>query len=234
MDRHSFSQFDLDLEAVTAKVAGMGRLVERQLAVSLDGLARLDAGVADRVVETEARLDALEMEIDVDCKDLILRHAPLARDLRFVMASLKIVAHLERAGDEAERIAKRTRRVVEDGGAQGIDHAPLQQAGRTAMELLQHALAAFAARDPIAAARLIRADEALDTQFDRFSDGLTLAMGMTEGRIPAGIHFLTIAKAIERIGDLATNVAEQVVYAERGQDVRHLPVEQVEALAGSD
>ena len=221
MDKHLFSQFDTDLDAIARKVLAMGGLVESQLARSVEGLTQFDGKIADSVMHQEHRIDEMEMEIDADLTNLIARRTPVARDLRYAMAVSKIVTNLERAGDEAERIAKRSKHIMEAAAAHVINFSEIKLAGELAGELLRDALDAFSREDSTLAAGIIQRDRALDDEFRAFVRKLISYMSEDPRSISTALDFLFVAKAIERIGDHATNIAELVVYVVEGIDVRH-------------
>lgn len=222
MDKHLFTQFDTDLEAIARKVLEMGGLVESQLERSIEGLTAFDAKIADAVMHREHRVDEMEVEIDADLVNLIARRTPVARDLRYAMAVSKIVTNLERAGDEAERIAKRSKHILEAAASHVINFSEVKLAGELAGGLLRDALDAFARQDPSLATTIIQRDRLLDDEFRAFVRKLISYMMEDPRVISTALDFLFVAKAIERIGDHATNIAELVVYVVDGTDVRHL------------
>lgn len=221
MDKHLYTQFDADLEAIARKVLQMGGLVESQLARSVAALAEFDPKAADFVMTQEHRIDEMEVEIDADCVQLIARRGPVARDLRYAMAVSKIVTNLERAGDEAERVAKRSKHIMEAATAHVINFSEIKLAAEMAGDLLRDALDVFARQDSATAATIIQRDRLLDEEFRAFVRKLISYMMEDPRVISVALDFLFIAKAIERIGDHATNIAELVVYIVEGTDVRH-------------
>ncbi len=221
VDKHLSTQFDADLNDLTTKVLHMGGMVEAQMIKSAKALAEFNASIADQVIESELRIDQMEIEIDADCVRVIAMRQPIASDLRYVLAITKITANLERAGDEAERVARRTKHIMEDSFAAAINIAELKVAGDLASSLLKRSLDAFARQDALAAQKIIQDDRALDQEFRAFVRKLTSYMSEDPRSIKVCLDFLTVAKAIERIGDHATNIAEQVVYQVYGKDIRH-------------
>ena len=167
-DKHLSTQFDADLNAISTKLLQMGGLVESQIETAMRALSEFDGALADQVVEREQRLNALELEIDADCGNIIARRQPTARDLRLVMAISKTITNLERAGDEAEKIAKRTKHIMEDAGAHQINYSEVKLSGDLAIALLRQALDAFARLDTVAAARIVKDDKAIDDEFRAF------------------------------------------------------------------
>ncbi|MEX3955175.1 PhoU-like phosphate uptake regulator [Trinickia symbiotica] len=220
-DKHLSSQFDADLNLISSKVLEMGGLVEAQITRAMEALNTLDAAIADQVISEEDTVNQMEVAIDEECSNIIARRQPAARDLRLLLAISKTITNLERAGDEAEKIAKRVKRVMEDGAARTLNIAEIKISGDMAVSILRRALDAFARLDTAAAAQIVRDDKAIDEEFRAFVRKLVTYMMEDPRTISAGLEFLTIAKAIERIGDHAKNIAEFIIYIVKGTDVRH-------------
>ncbi len=230
-DKHLSTQFDADLNAISTKLLKMGGLVESQIEVAMKALADFDGALADQVIAREQTLNALELEIDADCGNIIARRQPTARDLRLVMAISKTITNLERAGDEAEKVAKRTKHMMEDSAAHAINYSEVKVSGAMAVALLRQALDAFARLDTVAAARIVQEDKAIDEEFRAFVRKLITYMMEDPRTISVALDFLFIAKAIERIGDHAKNIAEFIIYIVKGTDVRHSSREDMEREA---
>jgi phosphate transport system protein len=189
-------------------------------------LNTFDLRLVEQVLQGEHRLNAMEIEIDEEVSNIIVRRQPTARDLRLLMAASKCITNLERAGDEARKIAKRTRRIAMGSSTpQAVNISEIKAAGKLAVDILRHALDAFARMDTVAAAQIVKDDEAIDNEFVAFMRRLITSMTQDPRTIATGFDYLSIAKAIERIGDHATNIAELVVYIVKGTDVRHAPRE---------
>ncbi|CAE6898110.1 Phosphate-specific transport system accessory protein PhoU [Paraburkholderia domus] len=227
-DKHLSSRFDVDLNLLLTRLLEMGGLVEAQIARAMEALNTFDLALVEEVLESEHRLNAMEIEIDEEVSNVIVRRQPTARDLRLLMAASKCITNLERAGDEARKIAKRTRRIAMEAAAQPVNISEIKASGKMAADILRHALDAFARMDTVAAAQIVGDDEAIDNEFEAFVRRLITSMTQDPRIIPMGLDYLSIAKAIERIGDHATNIAELVVYIVKGTDVRHVPREQIE------
>ena len=227
-DKHISSKFDADLILLSTRLLEMGGLVESQIALAMEVVNTFDLPLVERVLEGERRLNAMEIEIDEVVSNIIARRQPAARDLRLLMATSKCVANLERAGDEARKIAKRMRRIAMDGAARSINIAEIKVSGEMASQILRRALDAFARMDTVAAAQIVQDDEAIDNEFRAFVRKLVTHMMEDPRTIAIGLDYLFIAKAIERIGDHATNIAEFVIYVVKGTDVRHVAHEQLE------
>ena len=232
-DKHLSSQFDADLNAVSSKVLEMGGLVESQIVGAMHALNEFDRDVAERVIAAEETLNAMEVEIDQECGNIIARRQPAARDLRLLMSISKTITNLERAGDEAEKIAKRVRRLVDEPAARTVNIAEIKISGEMAVTILRRALDAFARLDTVAAAQIVKDDKEIDQEFRAFVRKLVSYMQEDPRTISVGLEYLFIAKAIERIGDHAKNIAEFIIYIVKGTDVRHQPRDTLDREANS-
>ena len=220
-DKHLSSQFDADLNLLSSKVLEMGGLIEAQITRAMQALNAFDAEIADQVIAAEDTVNTMEVAIDEECSNIIARRQPAARDLRLLLAISKTITNLERAGDEAEKIAKRVKRLMEDSAARTVNIAEIKVSGDMAVTILRRALDAFARLDTVAAAQIVRDDKAIDEEFRAFVRKLVTYMMEDPRTISAGLEYLFIAKAIERIGDHAKNIAEFIIYIVKGTDVRH-------------
>lgn len=227
-DKHLSSQFDADLNQISTRLLEMGGLVEEQVGRAMQALVTLDSGLVEQVIADEHRLNEMEIEIDEEVGNIIARRQPAARDLRLLMASSKTVTNLERAGDEARKIAKRARRIAEEGGARTINIAEIKLSGELAVRMLRRALDAFARLDTVAAAQIVQDDQAIDEEFRAFVRKLLSYMMEEPRNISTCLDYLFVAKAIERIGDHATNIAEFIVYVAEGTDIRHVSRKRLE------
>lgn len=227
-EKHISRKLDVDLNLLSSRLFEMGGLLESQVAFAMEALNTLNLPLVERVLEGERHLNAMEIETDEEVCNIIARRQPAARDLRLLMAASKCVTNLERAGDEARKIAKRTRRIAMEINARSINISEIKVSGGMALDILRRALDAFARMDTVAAAKVIKHDEAIDNEFRAFMRKLVTYMMEDPRTISIGLDYLFIAKAIERIGDHATNIAELVVYVVSGTDVRHVPREQIE------
>jgi phosphate transport system protein len=230
MTEHSSKQFDIDLENVRSRVLEMGGLVESQILAAIDGLTSGGAAL-DKVVAEDHRVNALEVSIDTECSQLIARRQPTAGDLRMVLAIIKIVTDLERIGDEAAKIARMGMQSYERTRIPTASMASIKHIGQIALGMLRKALDALARLDPVAAASIVREDFAIDEEFRAIMRQLITFMMEDPRTISQALDILWIAKAIERIGDHAKNMAEQVIYIVKGTDVRHTSVEELEREA---
>jgi len=232
-DKHLSSQFDADLNSLSSRLLEMGGLVESQISTAMRAFTSMDIETCEVVIENEKLVNDLEIEIDLDCTELIARRQPIARDLRLVMAISKAITNLERAGDEAERVAKRSRRVIEESANYKINAAEIKLSGQMAIDLLRQSLDCFARLDAVAAAKVVQDDKQIDEEFRGFVRKLITYMAEDPKMISTGLDLLFIAKAIERIGDHAKNIAEFVIYIVKGSDVRHTPQDNMVREANS-
>jgi phosphate transport system protein len=228
-DKHLSTQFDSELNSVSSRVMELGGLVESQIRQAVYALSQFSAEVADHVIESETRVNALEVEIDRDLTSIIGRRQPTAVDLRLLMAISKTTANLERAGDEAEKIARMVKSIIQSGNSRALPASELRVASEMASSILRKALDAFARLDTKTALAILKEDNLIDAEFDGFLRILITYMMEDARTISASLDLLFIAKAIERIGDHAKNIAELIIYIVNGADVRHTSIEQIES-----
>jgi phosphate transport system protein len=228
---HLSKKYDQDLETLRSGVLQMGGLVEAQIRNAIDAFSSGNTDVIDQVIASEARVNEYEVSIDNDCSHIIVKRQPAANDLRLIMAISKTVTDLERMGDEAEKIARMSRQIHERGRIEPQRFANVRHAATVALSMLRQALDAFARLDAAEAAAVIREDVAIDTEFRSILRQLITFMMEDPRTISTALEIVWIAKAIERIGDHAKNIAEDVIYIVKGTDVRHTAVEVVEREA---
>ncbi|CAN5120005.1 phosphate signaling complex protein PhoU [soil metagenome] len=218
---HSSKQYDQDLETIRSKVLLMGGLVENQFRDAIACFRTGDADQAERVMKADENVNHLEVALDEACSHLIVRRQPAANDLRTVMASVKVITDLERIGDEATKIARAAKN-IQGRGISSIDHhETVRVMAESAGDMLHDALDAFARLDEKQAARLIAQDAVVDHEFRSILRNLITFMMEDPRTISAALDTLWVAKAIERIGDHAKNIAEYVIYVVEGKDIRH-------------
>ena len=228
MEKHISSQFDVELTSVSSRVMELGGLVESQIRHAVYALSQFSLEVAEKVIATEAQVNAMEVEIDRDLSSIIARLQPTAIDLRLLIAISKTTANLERAGDESEKIARMVKAIVASGAARSLPASELRVAADLASGLLRKALDSFARLDVTAAISILKEDDLIDREFDGFVRKLITYMMEDPRTISASLDLLFLAKAIERIGDHAKNIAEFIIYVVKGEDVRHSTISQVE------
>jgi phosphate transport system protein len=218
---HSSKQYDMDLEAIRSKVLLMGGLVESQFHDSIDCFRTGNVVQADHIIKTDENVNRLEVALDDTCSHLIVKRQPAANDLRTVMATIKVITDLERIGDEATKIARSAKTIVERGVNTMNHFETIRVIAGSASEMLHQALDAFARLDEKQATRIIAQDEIIDHEFRSIMRNLITFMMEDPRTISASIDTLWVAKAIERIGDHAKNIAEYVIYVVEGKDIRH-------------
>jgi phosphate transport system protein len=230
MTEHISKQYDHDLEAIRSRMMQMGGLVESQIRMALEGYLDGNLERADHVVANDARVNELEVAIDHEIRQVIVRRQPAATDLRLIMAVSKAVTDLERIGDEAAKVARMAREIHTGGFAKETRTAGIGHMSGISLGMLRHALDAFARLDVAAAAKVIAEDAAIDAEFRAILRQLITFMMEDPRTITTSLQIVWIAKAFERIGDHAKNIAEQVIYIVEGRDVRHMPLAEIEAL----
>jgi phosphate transport system protein len=229
-DKHLSTQFDSELTNVSSQVMEMGGLVESQIRQAIYSLAQFNVEASEQVSANEARVNAMEIEIDHALSSIIARRQPTARDLRLLIAISKTTANLERVGDEAEKIARMVRSIIQSGAPRSLPSLELRVAADLASGLLNKALDAFARLDVTAAVAILKEDDLIDREFDGFVRKLVTYMMEDPRTISPSLDLLFLAKAIERIGDHSKNIAEFIIYVVKGEDVRHSTMEKIESV----
>ena len=232
MHEHTHKQFDAEMEAIRTGVLGMGGLVETQINRAIKALTEEQEPAAmDAVGADEHRINDMQIVMDHQCSQIIAKRQPAAIDLRMILTITKIVNDLERIGDEAKKIAYKAAQMHGSDRLAQVRFFDVVRSAQLARELLQSALDAFARLDVMEAARVIRRDEEIDAAFSSVLRQLISYMMEDPRTISSALEIVFMAKSIERIGDHAKNIAEQVIYIVKGRDVRHTPLEEVEREA---
>jgi phosphate transport system protein len=230
-EKHMSTQFDTELGDISNRLLEMGGLAESQVAQAMYALAQFSGETASQVLQTEERVNAMEVEIDRELSAIIARRQPTARDLRLLIAISKASANLERVGDEAARIARTVQRLINNGVSSRlrIPVADLSFEADLAIAQLRKALDAFARLDTTRALEVLKQDDQIDQEFDGLLRKLITYMMEDPRTISSSIDLVFVAKAIERVGDHAKNLAEVIIYVVKGTDVRHTSVDAVAA-----
>ena len=230
-EKHLSTQFDTELNNVSSRVMALGGLVESQIHQAMYALSHFSAETVEQVLQIEERVNQMEVEIDHDLSSIIGRRQPTARDLRLLMAISKTPANLERVREEATKIARMVKNIIESGtGGRSLPSSELRMAADLASGLLRKALDALARLDTTVAVAILKEDDLIDQEFDGFVRKLITYMMEDPRTITASLDLLFLAKAIERIGDHAKNIAEQIIYIVKGTDVRHSTMDQIETV----
>jgi phosphate transport system protein len=229
MNEHTFKQFDAEMEEIRSGVMAMGGLVETQLSRAIGSLKHPDLDQMDAVATDEHAINHMQRNIDQQCSQIIARRQPAAIDLRMVLTTVKIVNELERTGDEIKKIAYKAQQMQRPERLSSVRFHEIARAAELAEDNLRLALDSFARLDVNAAAQVVSNDEAIDAAFLSILRQLISYMMEDPRTITPALEIVFIAKSIERIGDHAKNIAENVVHVVKGKDVRHATAEEIRA-----
>ncbi|MBU6459361.1 MAG: phosphate signaling complex protein PhoU [Proteobacteria bacterium] len=228
MNEHTSKQFDADLEAVRSRVLKMGGLVEEQIVKAVEALTTGNIELAKQVQQQDHLVNGMEVAIDEDCNHIIARRQPTAGDLRMVMTVVKTITDLERIGDEAAKIARMTLTLYGSNRLASPRFSEIRLMSSQALEMLRTSLDAFARLEVASAVQVAKQDLQVDDEFKGLLRHLITFMMEDPRTISDSIDILFAAKAIERMGDHAKNMAEYVVYMVKGKDVRHTNILELE------
>lgn len=232
MEKHISSQFDSELNSISSRVLELGGLVESQISTAMLALTHFDTEKVQRVIQLEKIVNQMELDIDRDLSTMLVRRQPAASDMRFLIGISKTTANLERAGDEATKIARMAQSIIESGAARRMPIAELRLAAELASQILRRALDALARLDVDESLAIMREDDKIDIEFNGFVRKLVTFMMEDARTISPSLDLLFVAKALERIGDHAKNIGEMIIYIVKGEDVRHIPLDDVESVIG--
>jgi len=216
MADHTVKSFDEELAKLRDMLVRMGGLAESQIALATTATVKRDAALAGRVVEADPQIDALDRDIAQHVVRMLALRQPVASDLRFIVAAMRIASALERVGDYAANVAKRA--IVLSQMPPSISLGPLERMSRMVQEMMKDTLDAFAADDAAKAMAVWRRDEAVDEMYSALFRTMLTYMMEDPRNITPCTHLLFIAKNLERIGDHATNIAETIHFAVIGQE----------------
>lgn len=233
LDKHISRQFNQELEDIRNRVLAMGGLVERQIADAVKAVVARDGTLGEAVVAADDAVNRAEMAIDAECARIIARRQPAASDLRLVWMILKATTDLERMGDEAEKIGRMAVKLAEADAPAG-GYVEIENLGNLVARMVRDALDAFARHDVAAAVEAAREDERIDREYEAIVRQQITYMMEDPRNIRRALDATWAARALERIGDHARNVAEYVVYLVAGKDLRHASLEELEREAGTD
>ncbi len=228
-NEHSSKIYDQELESIRSRVLQMGGLVESQVKLAIDCFEAGELSDAERVINSDRRVNELELELDRAVNNVIARRQPTASDLRMIMGVAKTITDLERIGDESTKIARAAKWVNDKQVAVRMPKIPdIRASGEIAAGMLRRSLDAFARLDVSTAASIIKDDAGVDERFRAILRQLITFMMEDPRTIGASIDMVWVAKAIERIGDHAKNIAEHVIFIAAGMDVRHASPEELD------
>ncbi len=232
MTKESHRHFHDELAELRQRLLTMSGVAESAVALAVEALLEHDAERAARVLAGDNDLDRREVDIEERCVALIALHQPMARDLRMLLAVLKLTNALERVGDHAVNIAEAAKRVTDAAAVNGasgagtpvraaMPDAELAEAARLTRAMLSDAIDAFIRDDAPAARAIRRRDDAVDALNRTIVGGVIAGMAQDTGTIPTGMDIVLVSRNLERIADLATNIAEEVVYLVEGKSIKH-------------
>ncbi|MFC1776042.1 phosphate signaling complex protein PhoU [Pseudomonadota bacterium] len=224
--QHISHQFNAELEEVRSKVLYMGGVVEEQLANALRVLVFDELELARDVIDADAIVNSLEVEIDEECTRIVARRQPAATDLRLVMTVSKTITELERIGDEAKRVARMSRKDM-DGALEDEMRASLELMGDLVRDMLRQVLDAFARTDVDTAVLVVKADHKVDKKYKKLVKQLIRQMSRHPDSVPAMMNIMWAVRSLERLGDRCQNIAEHIIYMVLGTDVRHIKLDDV-------
>jgi phosphate transport system protein len=226
MSRHISGKFNEELEAVRNQVLTMGGMVEQQLRDSLYAIEKSDHDLAEQILRRDTKINALEVQIDEACVQIIAKRQPAASDLRLIIAIFKTISDLERIGDEAERIAKVALESFSKDQQEFL--LSLENLGQLVLTMLHGVLDAFARMDLDSAYEVHQMDAQADRQYEALTRQLMTYMMEDPRGIPKVMNVLWSARSLERIGDRCQNIAEYIIFFVKGKDVRHVSAESME------
>jgi len=229
IDQHISHQFNEDLEHLRTKLLEMGGIVEEQLKDAVKAIEEADGGLAEKVIAREDQVDAREVELDQESISVLARRQPAASDLRLVMMVTKATRDLERIGDESHKIAKMSLALTEEGSDSIRGYHELRHLARSVIVSVGKALDAFARYDTDLAMEVVRGDDSIDTEYKSAVREMMSYMVEDPSHISRTMNIMWALRALERIGDHARNVAEQVIYLVHGKDVRHVAIDDIES-----
>ena len=227
--QHISGQFNAELDAMKNHLLEMGGLVERQLAIAVEALLARESGSAEGVIAADDEINDMEIQIDDECSRILARRQPAASDLRLVLAVAKSTTDLERIGDEASRIARQAIRLSEMTPSGGTSNG-VRRIGSHVASMLRDALDSFARLDVRRAIEVVVDDGEVDAHYDEAVAELVELMRTNPDGIESALQEMWALRGLERVGDHATNIAEQVIYLGLGKDVRHREPAELHAL----
>ncbi len=217
--KHILGRFDESLESLRGQVLMMASLTERVLVLAGEGLFRRDLDACNSVIADDDEIDTLEKTIDEDGVETMVRFQPMAKDLREVVAAMKVSSNLERVADQAVGIARRARRLNQSPSLS--ETAGLESMFQMSLEIFRASVRSFADRDDELGRTLKAKDRELDALHHRAINDLTVRMTEDGAHIHEYLDLIFVARIIERVGDHATNIAEDAVFATSAEDIRH-------------
>lgn len=218
---HISKRFDSELEDLRNKVLSMGGLVETQVNNGIKALMESDSAIAQQVADDDYKINAMEVEIDEECVQILARRQPAASDLRLIVAIIKTITDLERIGDLAEKLGQFELELIDEGST-STEYAKLEHLGQLVSKMLNNSLNAFARMDVEAALKSIKKDKKVNAEYDALMRQLITRMMEDPRNIKNALRVTWCARSLERIGDHSRNICEYVLFLVHGKDVRHI------------
>ena len=223
---HISKRFDNELEDIRNKVLTMGGLVETQLNNGILALMESDSAIAQQVSSEDYKINAMEVEIDSQCVEILARRQPAASDLRLIVAIIKTITDLERIGDQAEKLGRFELELIDEGST-STQYAKLEHLGKLVSKMLGNALNSFARLDDAVALKTIKKNKKVNDEYEALMRQLITLMMEEPRTIKNALRVSWCARALERVGDHAINICEYVLFLKHGKDVRHIAYKEV-------
>ncbi len=233
LNQHISHRYNDELEGLPNKVKTMGGMVEKQISRGMKALLSFDTELAEVVSSSDYEINALEVEIDEACMQILARRQPTASDLRLIVTIFKTITDLERIGDEAEKLGRYSILLADENTTPG-HYVELRHLGEHVKRMLRDSLDAFARLDADAAMRTIHDDELVNEEFDAISRQLITRMMEDPREIKNALRISWCARALERMGDHTKNICEYLVFLVHGKDIRHTSLEKMQESMGID
>ncbi|EED35509.1 phosphate transport system regulatory protein PhoU [Luminiphilus syltensis NOR5-1B] len=230
--QHISRQFNDELEAIKNDLLEMGGMVERQIGMAADGLLLRDSALAEQAIDVDRSVNAMEISIDRQCGNIIARRQPAASDLRLIISIARVTTDLERIGDEASKVAKMAIKRAQESDTSATSRY-FAQITEHVTGMLRSALDAFARLDTREAIKVVLSDKTIDADYQVALGDMKDQMRHNPHCIDAALDYTWALRSLERIGDHASNIAEQVIYLTEGIDVRHKSVDELSQLLDS-
>jgi phosphate transport system protein len=230
LNQHTSQQFNQDLESLRTSVLELGGIVEKQVSEAVRSLVEANSDMAHHVLRIEDEVDRREKAIDEECTTILARRQPAASDLRLVLAVSKIILDLERVGDEAAKVAEFAIALCEQGEPPR-GYVEVRHIGNSVHKMIRETLDAFARFDVELALRVVKEDKEVDQEYATAMRELMTYMMEDPRSITRIMRILWALRALERIGDHARNISEQIIYLVKGKDVRHISFNELSEMA---
>lgn len=226
-NQHTSNKYNQELEDIRNALLKMGGMVEKQLKKAIQSLIQSNVTLARRVIKKDLGINALEVKIDEECTQIIAKRQPAASDLRLIYAVIKCITDLERIGDEAKKIAKNAKFLIDENYSFKF-YKPFENLGNLVIDNLTQTLNALARLDAEEALIVAKKDEIVDFEFEKLNNDIIIYMSNNPHELDKTVRLSWSAKALEKIGDHSTNICEYIIYLVKGKDIRHIDISTIE------